>query len=147
MDTNLIYLAQTDTTVGFLSSDNKKLAQIQQRPTTQKMICVVDSFQTLNKYTRVPTKFKKMVRYSKNTTFIYPNKKSFRVVDKTSSHFELIKKFKIIYSTSANKTGEKFDINYAIQKCDIEVLNKFDYYENNSSNIILLSKNRFKKIR
>ena len=36
MDKDKIYLAQTDTTVGFLSSDDKKLSDIKQRPETQK---------------------------------------------------------------------------------------------------------------
>jgi len=147
LNANLIYLVQTDTTVGFLSNNNVKLAQIKQRPVAQKMLCVVDSFKTLKQYTRVPSKFKKMIRQAKKTSFIYPNKKSFRVINKNSRHYNFVKKFKIIYSTSANKTGEDFDLNYAIKKCDVEVLNGFNYCQNKPSNIILLGKNKFKKVR
>ena len=147
MDKNLIYLTQTDTTVGFLSNDYKKLADIKKRPITQKILRVVDSFKTLKTHTRIPKKFKKQIRNSKNTTFIYPNKQSFRVVDNNSDHHKFIKKFKTLYSTSANKTGQNFNIEFALNSCDIEVLNKQEYSENNSSTILKISKSKLTKLR
>ncbi|MEA3554630.1 MAG: Sua5 YciO YrdC YwlC family protein, partial [Campylobacterota bacterium] len=106
MNENLVYLVQTDTTVGFLSSNDKKLSCIKQRDTNQKTLQVVDSFKTLQTKVRVPKKRKSMLRKSKHTTFIYSNGLSFRVVDKDSLHWSFIKKFKCLYSTSANITKQ-----------------------------------------
>jgi len=114
MDSSLVYLVQTDTTVGFSSLNDEKLSTIKQRPTSKKILHTVDSFKTLNEHTRVPKKFRKKVRNSKKTTFIYPNTKSFRVVDKNSDFYDFIHKFGILYSTSANKTGENFDKDFFI---------------------------------
>ena len=142
-----IYLAQTDTTVGFLSSDYKKLNNIKKRYIDKKILQVVDSFKTLKLYTRVPNKFKTLVRYSKKTTFIYPNKKSFRVISLFDTHHNFIKKFNILYSTSANITNQSFDINYAIKSSDIIVLSKNGFVEKKGSFVYKLSNNRLKKIR
>ena len=82
MDSSLVYLVQTDTTVGFSSSSDEKLSAIKQRPQSKKILHTIDSFKILQEYTRVPKKFRKRVRNSKKTTFIYPNGKSFRVIPK-----------------------------------------------------------------
>ncbi len=147
MNKNLVYLTQTDTTVGFLSSDNKKLCTIKNRPTTQKTLRVVDSFKTLTTHTRIPKQQRKLIRNSKNTTFIYPNGESFRVVDKDCLHHKFIKKFGTLYSTSANLTGEKFDIEFAAKNSDIEVLTNKKYFESNSSNIIKINKSKLIQLR
>ena len=100
MDSSLVYLVQTDTTVGFSSSNDEKLSLIKQRPTNQKILQTVDSFKTLKQNTRVPKEFRKRVRNSKKTTFIYPNTHSFRVISKDDRFFRFIHKFKSLYSTS-----------------------------------------------
>ena len=74
MDSSLVYLVQTDTTVGFSSSNDEKLSVVKQRPKSKKILHTVDSFKTLQEHTRVPKKYRKRVRNSKKTTFIYPNK-------------------------------------------------------------------------
>jgi rhodanese-related sulfurtransferase len=102
MDSSKIYLVQTDTTVGFLSSDDKKLSHIKQRPQSQKILQVVDSFKILKQNTRIPNTHKKRIRRSKRTTIIYPNGLSFRVVPNDDKHHNFIKKVKKMYSTSAN---------------------------------------------
>jgi len=147
MNSSLVYLTQTDTTVGFLSKDSAKLSRIKQRSSTQKVLQVVDSFRTLSKYTRVPKRFAKMVRRAKQTTFIYPNSLSFRVVDRNSLHHNFIVKHKIIYSTSANKTKQKYDKEFAIQNSDIIVYNTKEFFEQNSSSIYKLGRYKLKKIR
>jgi len=147
MNSSLIYLAQTDTTVGFLSNDDKKLAIIKNRPDTKEILRVVDSFKTLKEHTRVPKQYRKLIRNAKNTTFIYPNGKSFRVVNKNSNHYNFIKKFGTIYSTSANKSGEKFNVEFAINRCDIMTISSKRYYESSSSSIINLGKIKLVKIR
>ncbi len=147
MTKELVYLVQTDTTAGFLSYDDKKLAIIKQRPQNQKILQTIDSFKTLKQNTRVPTKFKNMIRRSKNTTFIYPNKEAFRVIDKNSNHHKIIKKFKKIYSTSANKTGEEFDINFALKSCDVVIEDKNNFNCSKSSQIVKLSTTKIRFIR
>lgn len=147
MDASKVYLTQTDTTVGFLSNDDKKLTAIKQRPQTQKILQVVDSFATLKTNVRVPQKFKKLVRKAKNTTFIYPNQLSFRVVDSSNRHHDFIKKFKTMYSTSANLTQHCFDVNFAKEHADVMVEDQNGFYEAQSSQLIKLSCTKIKKLR
>ena len=144
MNPNIIYLTQTDTTVGFLSQNKNKLNQIKNRNIDQKILREVDSLDTLKSFVRVPNRFKKQIRRAKKTTFIYPNGESFRVV-KEKRHLEFLKKFIWMYSTSANLTGKKFDQNWAIEKADIIVGNNF--FEGEPSTIYKLSKTKIKKVR
>ena len=128
MNENLVYLVQTDTTVGFCSANYKKLNSIKNRVENQKVLATIDSFKTLQKYTRVPKKYRKLVRNTKKTTFIYPNQDSFRVIDKNSNYHNFIKKFSLLYSSSANKTKEKFSYKYAKKVFMKVVLQKYlDY--------------------
>ncbi|RXJ54120.1 Sua5 YciO YrdC YwlC family protein [Candidatus Marinarcus aquaticus] len=147
MDSKQVYLAQTDTTVGFLSQDDEKLSRIKQRPTTQKILQVVNSFATLNFQVRIPKKYRKMVRNAKKTTFIYPNGESYRVVPYTSAHHDFVKKFNVIYSTSANRTSHAFEKSYALKHANIIVEDKNQLFETNSSQIIKFSCNKIKKLR
>lgn len=146
MDSSLVYLTQTDTTVGFLSFDDKKLSMIKQRDLNKKTLQVVDSFQTLQKNIRVPKNFRKIVRNSSKTTFIYPSKKAFRVVSQDLRHHSFLKKFHTLYSTSANLTQNSFDEDFAIKSADIIVFNE-EFKESTPSSIYVLSKSRKKKIR
>ena len=50
MNPTKIYLTQTDTTVGFLSQDYKKLNKIKKRPFNKKILIEVDSLNTLKKF-------------------------------------------------------------------------------------------------
>lgn len=147
MDASKVYLVQTDTTVGFLCNDDKKTTVIKQRPQTQKNLQVVDSFETLKQYVRVPQKFKGLVRKAKNTTFIYPNQASFRVVSSDAKHFDFIRKFKIMYSTSANLTQQKFDDLFAKAQAEVIVEDKNGFFEAPSSQLIKLSCTKIKKLR
>ncbi len=147
MDSSLVYLVQTDTTVGFSSSNDEKLSLVKQRPKNQKILQTVNSFEILNNLTRIPKKFRKEVRESKKTTFIYPNGQSFRVVDRDSEFFDFLSKFRILYSTSANKTGEKFDEKFALENSDVFIEDKRAFYETTASKIYKISKSRKKIIR
>lgn len=147
MDSSLVYLVQTDTTVGFSSSNDEKLSNVKQRPISKKILHTVDSFKTLQKYTRVPKKFRKEVRKSTLTTFIYPNLKSFRVINKDKTFYDFIHKFGILYSTSANKTGEKFEYNFAETHSNVIVEDKNNFFESSSSRIIKITKKLKKTIR
>jgi len=142
-----VYLVQTDTTVGFSSFSDEKLTNIKQRPNSQKMLQTVDSFKTLNSFTRVPKEHRKKVRHSKKTTFIYPNGNSYRVIFQDSNFYNFIKKFKSLYSTSANLTGKNFDEIFAKEKSDVIVYTKDNFNETTASTIYKLSKIKKKKIR
>ena len=146
MNPNKIYLTQTDTTVGFLSQDFKKLNKIKNRPINQKVLMEVDSLKTLKKFVRVPNRYKKQIRRAKKTTFIYPNGNSFRVV-KDEKHLEFLKKFKWMYSTSANVTGEKFDKEWAMKQADIVIENDKRLFEGEVSKIYRINNVQIKKIR
>lgn len=147
MLSNLVYLVQTDTTVGFSSDNEKKLSLIKNRPTIQKTLQTVDSFKTLKTKTRIPNKFKNRVRRSKNSTFIYENKSSFRVIDKNDSFSSFISKFQTLYSTSANHTKKLFNEKFSLQASDIIVYTKNPFEEKNSSKIYEISRIKLNKIR
>ncbi len=146
MNSNLVYLVQTDTTVGFLSQNYKKLNKIKNRPENKKILIEVESLKILKNFVRVPGKFKKKIRRSNKITYIYPNGNSFRII-KNKNHLEFLKKFKWMYSTSANESGKKFDENWARQKADIIVEEKNGFFENSPSIIYKISKSRVKRIR
>jgi len=146
MNPNKIYLTQTDTTVGFLSQNKEKLNTLKKRPKNKKILKEVDSLNTLKKFTRVPKEHKNRVRRAKKTTFIYPNGESFRVV-RDIRHLEFLRKFKWMYSTSANLHGQKFDEKWARDKADIIVEDKRGLYEGEASRIYKLGKRKIKRIR
>jgi len=147
MNKDLIYLVQTDTTAGFLSNNDKRLAHIKNRPQNKKILQAVKSFKTLNSHTRVPKKFRKIIRNSIQTTFVYPNGSAYRVVDKNSIHYNFIKKFSILYSTSANKAKSCFDIKFALKKADIIVENSIGFYEAKPSKIFKITSQHIIAVR
>ena len=142
----LVYLVQTDTTVGFLSQNSKKLADSKKRDENQLFIKCVDSLETLQEFTRVPKKFKNLVRRSKKTTIIYPNNQAIRVV-KDFEHLKFLKKLRWAYSSSANITQKQFDENYAKQKADIIVEDKRGLFEGISSSMIKINNIKARRLR
>ena len=141
-----VYLAQTDTTVGFLSLSQDKLNKVKNRPKNKQFLITTTTFKTLKSLARVPNRHKKMVRRVKKTTFIYPNTKAVRVI-KDSSHDKFLKKFDYLYSTSANESGKSFDMDFAFFKADVIVEDKRGFSEKNPSKLIKLSKRLKKKLR
>lgn len=140
----MIYLAQTDTTAGFLSKNLQELNKIKHRNENQPCLITVAKFSELKKLTRVPEKFKNFVRKSKKTTILYPNKKAIRVV-KNCAHCDFLYKHGWMYSTSANIHGKNFDIDYAKSVSDIIVDSEF--FESTPSKIYKISNTCTKKIR
>jgi tRNA A37 threonylcarbamoyladenosine synthetase subunit TsaC/SUA5/YrdC len=140
----MIYLTQTDTTVGLLSKNKEELNKIKKRELNKPILKEVDSLSILKEFVRVPKNFRKIVRRAKKTTFIYPNKDSFRVV-KDENHLRFLKKFKWMYSTSANLHKQKFDKNWAFNVADVIVGSEFK--EGKASTIIKIGKRKCKKLR
>jgi len=141
-----VYLAQTDTTVGFLSLSKDRLNRIKNRPKNKNFLITTTRFSNLKNIARVPKKHKKFVRRSKKTTFVYPNKKAVRVVQ-DSYHERFLKNFNFLYSTSANKSGEGFSMDFALKNADVVVVDKRGFSEKKSSSLIKLSKKLKRKLR
>jgi tRNA A37 threonylcarbamoyladenosine synthetase subunit TsaC/SUA5/YrdC len=141
-----VILTQTDTTVGFLSQDEKKLQDIKSRKPSKPFIKVYKNFKTLlASEHRIPNRFKNIVRRSKKTTFIVKNC-AFRVHD-SSMDSQVLKKYFWHYSTSANESNKKFERNFCMQKADIIVENKYGLRELSSSSLYKISHDKRKKIR
>lgn len=143
-DYDIIYLAQTDTTVGFLSKDKKSLNRAKNRDELTSCIKVVSSCKKLKAISRVPKRFKNLVRKSQKTTLIYPNNNSIRLV-KDGRHELFLNQFDFLYSTSANITGKSFDENYARSVAD-EIVDE-TLHEKEPSKIYKISKTTIKKVR
>lgn len=147
MNKDKVYLVQTDTTVGFLSANDKSLCEVKQRDLSKRILQVVDSLDTLKQNTRIPNKFKNKVRRSKKTTYIYPNTNSYRVIHKNDSHYNFISKFSKMYSTSANLSGSKYDSEFALANADVIVEDNRGFNEKTPSKIYKINNQKIKKIR
>ncbi|QIR76218.1 Sua5 YciO YrdC YwlC family protein [Sulfurospirillum diekertiae] len=146
MNPNLVYLAQTETTVGFLSQNAEALARTKNRPKGKPFLISVDSLNTLRSFTRVPKHHKNRVRRTQKTTFVYPCGLAIRVV-KDEEHLQFLKKFKWSYSTSSNPSGKGFDEAFAIEKADVIVFTCKGFFEDKPSTIYKLGKRKLRKLR
>jgi tRNA A37 threonylcarbamoyladenosine synthetase subunit TsaC/SUA5/YrdC len=141
-----VILAQTDTTVGFLSHDAQKLYSIKSRPQTKPFIKVYKDFRSfLSDGKRVVRNRRNMVRRSKKTTFII-NNFSFRVA-KSELNSRILRDSSWFYSTSANRSGEKFSRDFCESKADIIVEDKGALFENSSSVIIKINSKKQRRLR
>lgn len=138
----MVYLVQSDTTVGFAALDPKRLNRLKNRSEDKPVIKLVDSLARLRDLTRVPKDHKKLVRRAKQTTFIFSSIRSFRVVKDP-----FVSSFGAIYSTSANKTGKKFDEVWAKEVSNVWVVSPNGFKEMDPSTIIKLGKEKIKKVR
>lgn len=146
MNPDRVYLAQTETTAGFLSQNPDTLACIKNRPEGKSFLISVDSLQTLKTFTRVPKSHKNGVRRASKTTFAYPCGLAIRVV-KDEAHLQLLRKIKWSYSTSSNPSGKGFDETFALQKADAIVFTCKGFFEDKPSTILKLGKTTMRKLR
>ena len=146
MNPDLVYLAQTETTAGFLSQNADALARIKNRPQGKSFLISVDSFQTLRSFTRVPQTHKNHIRRAKKTTFAYPCGLAIRVV-KDEAHLQFLKKLKWSYSTSSNPSGKGFDEAFAEERADVIVYTSKGFFESKPSSIYRLGKVKMRKLR
>ena len=139
-----LFLTQTDTTIGFVSQNATKLTAIKQRPPHKHYIKALNALQTLNTLTRIPTKHKNRVRRAKKTTFILPNKHSYRII-KDPHHLLLLNRVKWLYTTSANKSNHPYSETFAKEVAEIivEPLTK----AKTPSSIFKLGNHTIKRIR
>ncbi len=146
MDPQSIYLVQTDTTVGFCSQNKEALANVKQRDAAKPFLITTAGLGELKKLTRVPKKQRKLIRRASKTTFVYPHKNLAVRVVPSGKYFEFLKNFGWMYSTSANKSTENFDFEFASSIADVVVNKEMDFKELPPSPIIKLGKKR-KKLR
>lgn len=141
-----ILLAQTDTTVGFLSTDAKRLEEAKLRPSSKQFLKVYPSFKEFkNDGGRIPPKYKKFVRRAKKTTFIVKNRAS-RIV-KDPIHLQLLANYSWLYSTSANKSGCGFDKEYCLEKSDIIIEDARGFKEDSPSALFKINNVRCRRLR
>jgi len=149
LDTSLaqkVFLVQTDTTVGFLSQNSHKLAEIKERPNEKPFVKVCSSLKTLKKMARVPKQHKNRVRRGKRETFVYANNEAIRVV-KDKDHARFVKPFGWFYSSSANEKGLSYNQEFANLKSDIIIENAKGLFEGEASSIFKLSSTKMKRLR
>ncbi len=146
MNVKAIYLVQTDTTVGFLSQDVEKLLHVKERDGTKNFVKVYSDFKSFKEdKNRIHNSHKRYVRYCKKTTFISKNRAS-RIVS-SGTHHNFLKRFSYMYSTSANKTTQPFDENFAKEVAEIIVQQRSSFNENRASKMIKLSHTNTKRLR
>lgn len=140
-----VFLAQTDTTVGFLSQDAERLGEIKTRDTAKPFLKVFSDFQTLKEHTRIPNAHKNWVRRAKKTTFIVKNQ-AFRYVN-DPYHAKLIGEYGWLYSTSANPSGGSYESDFCARHADRIIEDYRGLCELSPSKIFKLGHHRFKKLR
>lgn len=146
---SVIFLAQSDTTVGFLSKNKERICQIKHSPKNKAILMESCDLAHIKRISRIPTILKKSIRRAKKVSFIFPNNYAFRVVseDFSKSHYRFLRQFGLLFSSSANKNAMKFDYDFAINNADIIVCDNRGIYENAPSHIFKIQKNALKKIR
>lgn len=141
---DLVFLTQTDTTIGFVSQNSNRLTHIKQRPPHKHYIKAVNSLQTLKKFTRIPSSHKNRVRRSNKTTFILPNGYSYRIV-KDPHHLLLLNRLTWAYTTSANLSDMPYDEIFAKEAADVTISPLKENQE--ASSIYKLGKHAIQRIR
>lgn len=140
-----IILAQTDTTVGFLSQSPQRLQEIKKRDDTKPFLKVYADFKALRTDIRIPSIHKHRVRYARKTTFIVKNQ-AFRYVDEPD-HARLIQRYGWLYSTSANESGKPYDKGFCQSFSDLIVEDCRGLCEKSASKIFRLTPTRLKQLR
>lgn len=141
-----VILTQTDTTVGFLSHNAKKLYEVKSRQSSKAFIKVYRDFTSLkNDAIRVPQNFKNEIRRSKKTTFIVKNR-AFRVA-KSPLNSKILQDLKWSFSTSANESGKNFDREFCEDKADIIIEDKDGLSEKSSSKLYKLGLCKKRRLR
>ena len=143
---DLVFLTQTDTTIGFVSQSARRLTQTKQRPPHKHYIKALPSLRALKSFVRVPEAHKNRVRRAKRSTFVFPNGHSYRIV-REKQHLSLIQKLGWAYTTSANLSGESFNESFASDAADVIVKYPTQPKQRSASRIFKLNNIRMKRIR
>lgn len=140
-----IILAQTDTTVGFLSQDESLLARAKGRPDNKPFLKVFSTFGQMTQHTRIPLKHRMWVRHARKTTFVIKNQ-AFRYVG-GSRHARLVERYGWLYSTSANESGKGFDHTFCKEYSNLIIEDERGLQECAPSKIFRLTSTQYKRLR
>jgi tRNA A37 threonylcarbamoyladenosine synthetase subunit TsaC/SUA5/YrdC len=140
---NSIFLVQTDTTAGFLSKSSHRLSEAKRRKKGKEYLHSLSSFRELKK--RVPKKWRRRVRNSEKVTYLY-KEIAYRVVN-SGEHHKFLKRFGEMLSTSANISGESFNMEKTTKIADIICEDSRGIYESSSSEIVLLGREKRRRLR
>lgn len=141
-----VLLAQTDTTVGFLSQDGEKLNRIKQRPLGKSFLISFADFRTFKAHKgRIPKRFKAEVRRSRGVTYVVKNR-AFRVIQEPL-HRKILQPYGWLFSTSANLSGHRFERDFAEKNADIIIEDRRSLQEHPPSAIIKLTNRRKRRLR
>ncbi len=142
----MLFLAQSDTTAGFLSKSKNKITSIKQSKQDKPILVESSSLRAIKAQSRIPTIIKKSIRRQQKTTFIFQNGKSFRLIDK-GMHSVFLSNLKQLYSSSANLHQHRFNLDFATNSADVLIFDKRGIFEDSPSRIFKIRKNKIKKIR
>lgn len=140
-----ILLAQTDTTVGFLSQDAKRLEEIKRRSGNKPFLKVYAELKNLRRDIRIPSIHKRRVRHARKTTFVVKNQ-AFRFVS-DPEHARLIQPYGWLYSTSANESGKNYDSTFCRSVSDVIIEDFRGLHEQSASKIFYLNTIHLKQLR
>ena len=146
MNPNLLYLAQSDTTVGFLSQNPTKIINTKKRDNNKPFLITVSSLKLLKKFTKVPKIHKNRVRRAKKSSFIYSNNLAIRVV-KENQHLDFLKKIEWSFSSSANISSYPYDEKFAKKSAEVIIEDKRGLFEGKSSKIFKINKVKIRQLR
>lgn len=142
----MLYLAQTDTTAGFLAHNPDTIARAKNRETNKPFVWTTARLSNLREVVRVPKKFATRVRKSRRCTFIIRNRAVRLVAD--CPHAGFLQRFDGLFSSSANKSGERFCMDFALRSARICVFERENpLCERTPSKIYRLNHHTIKRIR
>lgn len=141
----MIYLAQTDTTAGFLSKSQEKLNLLKNRAYNKPCVILSASFKELQTLARPPKKFKNFIRKAKKTSFVYKNQKAIRILQTPKELVCFLAKNGYFYSSSANKHQQNFNQAWAKSVSDL-ILGE-EFFEASASRIFKLNNKKLSRLR
>lgn len=171
---NAVFLAQCDTTAGFLSANQARILEIKNSPKDKAILRESCDLAHIKALSRIPRILQKHLRRAQKTTFIFDNNLSFRVVGESCElnneshlrgeshelrksrkshkssanlHHKFLKRFGTLFSSSANQKGKKFERNFALNGADIIVSDNRGFFEDSPSSIFRVKKSKIRKIR
>lgn len=154
-----LFLAQSDTTAGFLCVTIAPINEAKNSPKHKPLLCEVSVLGEIKKDSRIPKILAKQIRRVKKTSFIFPNRRAFRLVSRDFAaldstlnsrqipHFDFLKNLGRLFSSSANPSGAGFDFDFAKSAADVVVSDGRGIFEGAPSKIFRVRKNALKKLR
>ena len=117
---HLLFLSDTDTTVGFISQDTRRIDRAKKRSAAKHYITALPSLKSLTVRTRIPRTHRRRLRRSRRESYILPSGRSYRIV-RDARHLLLLQRLGWAYTSSANLSETPYDEAYARRVADVVV--------------------------